>query len=69
MCKLIMILVGLCLVQGSFGNLTDFVDLDAIKSESDAVRMSFDQLPTGKSGFLFEASIKKNSDEMLNDEK
>lgn len=59
MCKLITYLIGLCLIHGSFGNLTDFVDFDAIKSESEALRMSFDQLSTGKSDFLFEVSKEK----------
>lgn len=54
MCKLITILIGLCLIRGTFGNLTDFVDLDAIKSESEALRMNFDQFSTGKSDFLFQ---------------
>lgn len=60
MCKLLTILIGLCLVRDSLGNLTDFVDLDAIKSESDAVRMSLDQFSTGK-GVFFVAAMERLS--------
>lgn len=58
MCKLIAILIGLCLVRSSLGNLTDFVDLDAIKSESEETRLSLNQFSTGKRVFLFKFSRK-----------
>lgn len=65
MCKLIMMLSVALLIRGTCGHLMDFVDLDAIKSEAEALRINFDQFSTGKSDSFFQIRNQSKCDEMF----